>query len=427
MSRLIYLGTGLLLAGISLRANALPSAEKWNDIFKIAKGNEAPVDDQLIPIFFGDTDDPNLYYAPYDRVTVFPPAGEPDQRPQFGMAYNEDGGFLSFTVRAEFSKARKDAIQRYQQEGKRIAPLAPIAGGWSLTITDKNSEIFLGAVDTVQTVIPDTPAALSLWISRKAIYQVVTAYTTGASLGVNYNYTFRAVLKPMQIRANINWSSLQSFLQTESRIAVKSEAEGCTYLCLNKGKVSLASQGQIRNVLKRAMEKQVVKIWSRSGGGDMTETERQNRLADELSKIVLAKVFKPMESNWMPVTVPEPKAECSAPGGKFFSFCGASAVNWTWNKEVTIENKEYTYDIVSEGIVNLPAVVGSSFSYMCRDHPDLFINIRTGATGCPMKWEDDDLGIQTDRELGKEPNLPNFDPANPAPVMTGVKKKPPVE
>lgn len=427
MKRLIYLGTGVLLAGISLRANALPLVEKWNEVARLGMGDKAPLDDQQMPFFIRDSDDSNLYYAPYDKVTVFPPAGEPDQRPRFGMAYTEEGGFLSFTVRAEFTKERKEAIQRYQGMGKRVVPLTPTAGGWSLTLSDQNSEIYLGAIDSPRTVIPDTPAAMSLWIGSKSIRQIVTAYTKGANLGLNYNYTFRAALKPMQIRANINWSSLQTFFQNESKIAVKGETEECTYLCLNKGKVSLASQGQIRNVLKRAMEKQVVKIWSRSGAADMTETEMQNRLADELSKIVMSKVFKPMESNWMPVTVPEPIWECSAPGGKFFSSCAASAVNWAWNKEVTIENKEYTYDIVSEGIVNLPAVVGSSFSYMCRDHPDLFINIRTGAKGCPIKWEDDNLGVQTDRELGRDAVFPTF--TNPrdaaaAPRKIGVHYEP---
>jgi|GEM_PF-4186790 len=421
---------------VSTMALALPSAEKYADITKLGDASSSQLSDETqIPIFLADHDDPNVLYAPYDQVYLKEPMGAgADPRIKFGLAYDENGGFLSFTVRAGYSASRAAYIKRYQSEGKQVKPLTPISGGWTLTVNSKNSNVFIGATEDPKTVLPDTPTAMSVLIGPTAIQYIVSAYKTGASLGVNYNYTFRAVLTPFKMKASIHWQNLQLFLQNESKVLTKSQFEAkATFPTGPFGlfkfgtnvKASSSSAAQIRNVVKVGIERQWVKMWWRAGGGSMSEQARTDRLIDEVTKVVLSKVFKPIESKWAPIDAAAPSVpDCqTSVNGTGAAACYATGSSYVHNAEFNFEDKYYDYDITSEGIENLPGIVGSSFSYMCEDHPELFIHVRTGATGCPTKWDNDGKGIVTHLQPDAPP--PVMPPVSPAAPPAASLNPPP--
>ncbi|MDQ3232641.1 MAG: hypothetical protein M3Q07_12550, partial [Pseudobdellovibrionaceae bacterium] len=406
--RLIYksLLAATTLLGLASNGYSLPSAEKYADIALLADPDKGGLDPTMQPIFPQDDEDPNIFYAPYDQVYIKDPVGSADERLKFGLTYDEAGGFLSMTVRAGYSPNRVKAIQTLRGEGKKVLPLMPISGGWTLSMSSKNTDLILGAFDQIDTVLPDTPVAMSVFIAPKAIQYIVSAYNTGASLGVNYRYNFRAVLTPFKMRASIQWTNFTAMIQNEFQMATASEAAvgGCLFGICATGKAALQTHNTVRKLLRVGIERSYVKITYLGGGGSASEEDRYNRMIDELTKVVLAKVFKPMESSWKPIDNGPVKAECKVSG--VIGACFSASIAHIYNSEVTFENREYTYEIEAKGIVNLPAVVGNSFSYLCKDHPELFNHIRTGAQGCPVKWERDGKGIQTTAETGQQPVLP---------------------
>ncbi len=412
-----FLNKSLLAATALLSLNpiaySLPSAEKYADITVLADPDKGGLDSTMQPIFLQDDEDNTLYYAPYDQVYIKDPLGSDDQRLKFGLTYDEAGGFLSMTVRAGYSPNRVKQIQilKNQQNPNgvknRVVPLMPISGGWTLSMSSKNTDLILGAFEQIDTVLPDVPVAMSVFIAPKAIQYIVSAYNTGASLGVNYRYTFRAVLTPFKMRASIHWTNFNLMIQNEWQIATASEVAvgGCYFGICASGKSGLQTHNTIRQLIRVGIERNYIKITYMGGGGNASEEDRYNRMIDELSKVVLAKVFKPMETSWKPIENEPAQAECKVSG--VIGACHSMAITHVYNSEVTFEDRYYLYEVEAKGVVNLPAVVGSSFSYLCKDHPELFNHIRTGAQGCPVKWEKDGKGIQTTPEIGKQPVLPS--------------------
>ena len=416
-----------LTAAWNTKLAAMPSAEKYNDFISMESGTF----DAEHPIFLRDHDDPNVYYAPYDEISV-KPKNSASEMPRFGLAYSTQGGLLSFTIHAQYSKPRRQAIQNYIDNEKVVRPLTPISGHWALTVSKGNSDIYIGVPNYPNTVLPDIPVAMSTFLSKQAVGLVVMAYSTGASLGVNYEYKFRAVLTPMRIRASIHWHNFQKFVQNETMVkTAMASAVGGSYMALSgDAKAQVSNARQIRKITKVAMEKQIVRIWYRGEGGSMSASDLDRRLLDEVTKIIMAYQFKPVPSRWKPMEITEPEAKCEANAkagrGGFFSgpsisasFCYARGTSYLYNSETSFESKAYVYKVTSEKIDNLPAAVGTSFGWMCRKYPNTFVNIQTGARGCPVKFpSSSDPNYRAETEPGTQP-AKVVDDASAAPIDMG--------
>lgn len=381
------------LSSASGAALAIPSVEQYADLVTLSDGRSTST-----AIVFKDDSDSRVVYIPYDRVTL---ENGDDGRPRFGLVYDEQGGFLSFSVRATYSADRKRLVEEYKSKGYNVRVLPPISGGWTLSIDNGEKSFIVGMEGGVKTVLPDVPVAMSFRLKREGIAYITRAFATGSNVSLNYVYTFRGSLTPMRFRAEINWSSFQRNVQDLSIIN--------TMNCSTSGDSSIfpdwlgggdsssrscaSTSSDVRSVVRAASETQSVKIWSLGGGAD------QDRLLDELTRLVLAKTFKPLASSWAPLTPMRAPLECSASGsGSFSADCAGNASTFVYNAETIWEDKTYTYDITSQGVVNLTAAVGGSLNAFCDTNAELFVHARTGAKGCPTVW--DDRGIRTSEEGG---------------------------
>jgi hypothetical protein len=418
ISRLKYLVFSALVAG---PAAALPSIEEYADLVSVSDGRKTVND-----LVFGDHVDPDLVYVPFDRVELL----TEDGRPAFGLTYNTEGGMLNFSVRATYSEARKRLIQRLASDGKRVKPLAPTSGGWSLSVFGAERAISLGIGtnsdgQSINTILPDVPVAFSMFLPKAAVAYVVNAFKTGANVALKYQYTFRGVLTPFTVRASVNWQNFSNFVQNETLV----DTEGCTaegsesfwpnFLGggSSQNKSCLNTHTDIRDVVRTAIQRQHIKIHSLSSGRDGDQ-----RMLDEITKLILSRQFKPRQSFWKPIDLPQTPVTCDVGGdGNFESSCFGMTSSYVWNREWTWEEVEQTFEITSQEVAYLPGAVGGHLNVMCERHPELFLNVDTDAQGCPTRW-DARTGISTPQNGGPPvaPVNPNNDRAIDEILIHGV-------
>ncbi len=413
-----FAAMGAVIAGataVSGSAHALPTVENYADFVEIRDGRKAT--DTSDVLMFADNENPNAFYVPYDQIELVKIPGS--DKPAFSFVFNEDGGIVTFTVRASHSAARKATIREMITQGKQVKPLAPIGGGWMLGVVGKSVSFTVnGQPLNIQTVLPDVPVSLQLKLDKTEVGLLVQAFKTGANVSVNYVYQFRGATTPFWVHASVNWFSFRNFLQTQTLIATQhceqSQNEGGFLFWTSSANAKACgnSFSNVRDIVRTAIQNQTVRIVSLQSG-----TDTEERTIDELTKMIISKQFKPMDLAWEAITPTPPTTSCEVGGsGSFSASCYAEANSFVWNNTTAIENISEDYYIQSQGVMTLPAAVGGSLNAFCGTNPDLFVHSRTGKTGCPTTW--DDSGIKQQGNGG--PVAPN-----PAAVLPADRTTPP--
>ncbi len=427
----------LMVFAASQAAFALPSAEHYGDLVAISKNTAAANAEKGAPLAFKDTDDDSQFYVPYDQLYI---AKDNQNRPMFGLVYDEAiGGKLSFAIRAGYSQDVADTIAlmrtKKTEDGRpiKVSPLAPVSGRWMLAMNKEGmGEIYLGAVENKDTVLPNVPVAFDMLIKPKYLGLIVDAFRTGGGLGLNYQYTFRTVLTPFQFKASIHWKHFHSFMQDELKTMTVKEAQakGCwgifgTCLVSGQAKATSTNYSQVRNVVRKAKTSQIIKIWWRGGDLDANAEQRTERMIDEITKLVMTQMFKPINASWQVIDTPAPSAGCSTEvsgqwGGG--AACYANATSYVYNSDQNFEEVYYEYNFKIEKIAVMPAIVGGTLGYLCKDNPDLFYHRRLKAPGCPTEWTD--KGLLPAGSGGPQPATPVADEQMGAPISLG---RPPID
>lgn len=397
--------------GASVSAFALPSLEDPAALAALGRG-ETPA------IVFNDDADPYVKYVPYDKVEI---TRDASGRPAFSFVYNEAGGLMNFMVNATYSPERAATIADLKARGYTVKPLAPISGGWNLTIASSDTSFFAGVTPKVETVLPDVPVALSIQLKRESVAYVVHALSTGANVGVNYTYTFRGVLTPFRMRASVNYELVNSAFKEHEQKFFKACDAGASIIGDNSANAKAChfSPTDIRTVTQNLVERQVIKITSTS----TPDTPEYARQIQEITNLITGRMFKPSATLWSAndSNVPDASVVCEAGGeGAFDASCTAMAASLQRLEANQYENRSLVVEITSQGIQKAPAAVGFSLGYICEKHPEL-VRYTGGANpasnGCPTQW--DEGGIKTPA-LGAPPVAP-LRPGAPdlgAPIFT---------
>lgn len=410
MKSIIHLAPGIAaILCASAPALALPNLE-----------NTASIDPRALTtaiMYEDNADHSSIIYAPYDRVEI---AKDPRTGgPAFGFVYNEQGGIMNFMVSAGYTRERRQLIQQARERGLTVKPLPIIAGGWSLTIDTGDTSFFAGITQRIETVLPDVPVAMSVQLKPTAVAYVVQALTTGADIGVNYSYTFRGVLTPLNVRASVNFKSFSKFW-SESTASTYSN---CEFEGDERGGSSATAKAcgtsprSVQQTVRNAVEENIIKIYSMGEMG----SEKYDRQIQEVTNMILQRSFKPLTSAWQPLTpTAPPPPECTVQGnGRFYSSCTTSATAYTLKTDETIEDRSVDIEISSQGVQTVPATVGFSFSYMCNSHPQLIKyagGVNRSASGCPTEWTND--GIKTPESGGPSIAPPRPEaPISPPPIV----------
>jgi hypothetical protein len=420
----------LMLAAATLcgAAAALPSAENAGflvDVQSVKKGS---------PIYLIDHEDPKKAYVPFDRIYLVD-IDENDERPQFGLTYDENGGKLGMTVRAGYSVAAARLVEQLRADDFQVGPLMPSSGSWTLAMaTPSGLTNTIGIAQKLDTVLPTSPVAIEIMLPRETIAYVVHAFRTGFGVGVNYLYNFRAVRQSFTFKASVNWTRVRSYIKEQNIVA----EGGCTKVDANGGisflavaasyKSCFTDTSNVRKIVQALVTRQDIKLFYTGP----TDNDRVNKMIDEVTKLVLHMNFKSelKDSERLPDEA-VPNAECDVsekapsrgvpnlppPAGLsvFVGHCSKKAHRYVYDSELIYENAEYSYLIQTSDIMTFPGAVGGGFGELCVRYPTFFIKVNAPQGeqfGCPTQWNTTTGVIQNPSNGGPQPVLPP--PTSPA-------------
>lgn len=404
------------------RALALPTIEGGGVAMSVAEPGK-----QGSPVVLADDADPNLVYLPFDRIYL-QELDDGTGRPQFGMVYDEKGGYLGFTVAAGYSKAALDLARSEKAAGKRVAPLIPKSGTWTMVVSQKDgTNLTIGATSKVETNLPSIPVPLATMLDAQSIAYVVNSYRTGAGIGAIYNYKYRATRTAFSFRANVHWNNVRRYVKeqnVETSGKCTSAGGGALIYSVFVGgsyKGCQTSTSNVRKITQALIERQDVKLIYTGTPTD----DQKAAMIDEVAKLILHMTFKPtlQPSERLPgAEIPSTECEAkdprpvggvipAAPVSVFASHCTRKGHNYVYDEEVLFEEKTYTYTIESRSIDDYDGAVGGLFGDMCKTRPDFFVKT-DGTQGCPTVWANDGTGIKTHLNGGPQPVLPTGGSAN---------------
>lgn len=393
----------------SSAAMAIPSLEDFSKLAAFQRTNGVTDTTEVLV----DKTNPEVVYLRWDQVEI---VNSPQGKPYFGFAYTETGGRINLVVKAGYSAESKATIKRLTNQGYIVRPLPVISGAWSVVgydLTSGMGQTLSGGVVNnryFETVFPTAPLGLSFSLGPDDLKLMVGLMQTGASLIVNYNYSFRAATPQSSIEMTIDQSRVETIfnerLRSMSRkctktsvggdadalscnpegfeLAWKTEADGTSRVDLQ---ASTFSTLDVENLTRTAIEDQAVTIRYM---GFESEAEKQNA-QKMVEKYISATFFQPVpfevvqganskEEDYCKIEGhPCSTAECAGYGQQLFRKTLQSTERVT--KSVTLE---------SWGTQVLRGHVGFALSDACTRMPGSIVYVPSDGsafkTGCPTNW-----------------------------------------
>ncbi len=228
-------------------ALAMPSLEDFSKLAEFQKTNGITDTTEVLV----DKTNPEVVYLRWDQVEI---VNSQQGTPYFGFAYTETGGRINLVVKAGYSAESKATIKRLTNEGYIVRPLPVISGAWSVVgydLTSGMGQTLTGGVVNnryFETVFPTAPVGLSFYLGPDDLKLMVGLMQTGASLIVNYNYSFRAATPQSSVEMRIDQSRVENIfnerLHVVNRKCTKVYAGGAEGTSCNKDGYKLAWKTQ---------------------------------------------------------------------------------------------------------------------------------------------------------------------------------------
>lgn len=401
------LGFASLLACAS-SAMALPSFDSFEQLADYQTDNGFLDTTQVI----FDNRNPDVVYVPWDQVEI---VNDSTGRPKFGFAYTEIGGKINLVVKAGWSDDSREVIEDFLDEGYIVRPMPVIAGAWTIAGYDLEAGIprTVARAENLpnfnETVFPTSPMGLSFNLEADEVKLMVGLLQTGASLIVNYNYSFRAATPQTSFEMTIDQERVTEIFNERvisvGRNCILRPNGGADVTSCNEDGFDLVwdrdedgnstvnmeessfSTLDVETLTRVAIEEQAVTIRD----FNMTEDERENarRLAERYiqSTFFDTLAFTPVDSSFgldeadyckiegHPCTT----VECQGYGQALLRKSLSDIQRVT--KTVTLE---------SWGTQILRGHVGYALSQACTEMPDNIVYIPGDGSefqfGCPTSW-----------------------------------------
>ena len=415
---LLYKIIPTLLLGSSV-AQAFPKLENGGKL--MPNSNEsAPV------IAIPDHIDSDKFYVPMDRSYI---PNNNLETPQFSFTYDNNGGRMVVYVAAGFSEESYNLFKDLESDDdKDVRVLLPNRGKWVLSAERSDGmNVTLGSLGVNnESALPWIPMGLEANFDGKAVRYVARAFGSGgATVALNYFYTFKAVETNLEFIAEINWESLRSYM-TSQNISTYSKCKntdiGFRQSWFELGYSNKACAQSFKNIRKYVadlQENQSIKIISSS-------TDDGEKLRDKLVDLVISQTFKPskieLDSLKAPTqamssctpqamgTINQVKADTKVLGISV-SDCSAKVDIYVYDDQKVYEGKTVRYYIESNDIVDIKGHIPADLSGLCQSHPQLFQNVKfplddPRAPGCPTHIELGDDGSTVEIQNEFESSVP---------------------
>ncbi len=409
-SKLIVAGlTGLALT--SSLAHAIPTLEDVRKLVEFQRKN-GTIDTTTV---IADNENGEVVYVPWDAVAL---VNDTRGKPMFGFAYTEMGGKINMVVKAGYSPDTKAKIKELTDSGYVVRPVPVIAGTWSVVGYDlelgMNRTVTSGSVSTkyFETVFPTSPIGLSVRLNADDLKLMVGLLQTGASMVLNYSYSFRAATPKTKFEMTINQSRVDSIieesLQRATRKCVKTPSGGADIESCNpdgfKLEYDVTADGsktinyekstfsnlEIENLNRIATETQAVKV--NSFGLSALEQENARKLAE---KYIQSVFFTPVTIEGFPDNAVAKGQNgqdlCKIEGHPCKTVeCQGYSQSYKRRALSSNETVEKTFTMESWGTQILQGHVGFALSSICRDIPNYVVYVPGDGSpikkGCPTSW-----------------------------------------
>ncbi len=379
-SRRIFLRAPLMLATLltCASAHALPVLGSVADT---GLASTASAD----RIVLRDHADPRIRYLPYDEIHL----GKDQRtgRTAFRFQYTDDGGIVTALVSAGYSANARALRASLEAQGLDVRPLPASTGTWVLSAYSDDHRTVVGT-PTTATILPEIPHALSIALNSEALQFLTKAFRTGASVGLNYVYSFRSAAEPRIIRARVNMLDLQTSLREQlerkaSYCSWSSDATLTTSFCASTFE-------DVRSLVRTSIQQRQIRVVTI---GEVSGEELLRQI-DDLSRMVAAKLLRPIVVSGPGGVTQAPKplpARCTIGVSEdhFDAACSSEETLFLYDAATRVQNREVTIEVSSQDLLVSQGAVGASFSYMCERHPETIVYVRSDGTavnGCPTDF-----------------------------------------